>query len=105
DRGPVAALGPVAARLVVARRERGPVGLRAGDDAVLIGRVAAAVDGRSLFGERGLLVQIVGAVQLGDILGNDVSLGVLPRAFADAVLGIHGRGRARRLRAQVRLPR
>ena len=98
-----AALGPVAARLVVAGRERRAVRLRAGQDVVLVRRVAAAVDDLALFGERGLLGEVVGAVQLRDVLGDDDALGVLPRAAADAILGVDGAARPCVL--QVGVPR
>src|SRR5262245_54602437 len=100
-RGALSALGPVAARTIVAGRERGTVGLRAGQDVVHVGRVAAAVDGLALLGQRGLLVDLVLAVELGHVLGDDDALGVLPRAAADPVARVD---RARALRAQVRAP-
>ena len=53
-------------------------------------RVAAAVDDLALFAQCGLLGEIVGAVQLGDVLGDHHALGILPRPLADAVARIHG---------------
>jgi hypothetical protein len=56
---------------------------------MLIGRVAAAFDRVALFGERGLLGEVVGlAVQFVDVLGDNDALGVLPRAIADTVARI-----------------
>ena len=81
-----AALRPVAAGLVLARGERLSVGLRAGQDVVPIGAVAAAVDRRALFRERGLLADlVVGAVQIVDASRDDLALGILPGAGTDAI--------------------
>src|SRR3954447_12723222 len=82
--------GPVAAGAVLAGPECGAVGLRAGQHIVAVRRVAAAVDDLGLLAERGLLGEVVGAVQLGDILGDDDALGVLPWSLADAVARIDG---------------
>src|SRR5450755_2722850 len=90
-RGTVAAFGPVAAGLIVAARKGGAVRLRAGQDIVLVGCVAPAVDHFSLFVERRLLGQVVAAMQLGHVARNDDSLGVLPWPAADAIARIHGR--------------
>src|SRR5262249_49619575 len=46
----LAALRPVAAGAIVAGRERGAVGLRAGEDVVHVRGVATAVDGLALLG-------------------------------------------------------
>src|SRR5215470_13737599 len=43
---------PVLARHVLAGRERGAVGLGAGEDVVRVGLIAAAIDGLPLLGER-----------------------------------------------------
>ena len=51
--------------------EGGAVGLRAGEDVVLVRLVAAALDHLALLGERRLLGEVVvGAVQVRDILGD-----------------------------------
>src|SRR5262249_26534168 len=97
----LAALGPVGAGAILAGRERGTVRLRARQDVVRVRRVAAPVDGVALLGERGLLVDVVRAVELGEVLGDDDALGVLPGPCADAVARIDGAGA---LRAQIRLP-
>src|SRR4051794_34779194 len=99
DGNTFAALGPVAAGLVVAARESGAVWLRSGQDVVLVRRIAAAVDALALFGERRLLVQIVVPVKVGNVLGDDDAFGVLPRARADPVLRVDG---LRTLRAEIR---
>src|SRR5215467_15028647 len=84
-RGALSALGPVAAGAILAGREGGAVRLRAGEHIVHVRRVAAPVHRVTLLGQRGLLVDVVGAVQLGHVLGDDDALGVLPGALADAV--------------------
>jgi hypothetical protein len=43
----------------------------------------------ALLAQRGLFADVVRPVQLGDILGDDDGLGILPGAFADPVAGIH----------------
>src|SRR4029453_10933101 len=102
----VAILRPVAARLVVACREGRTVGLRPRQDVVLVRRIAAALHALALLGERGLLVEIVArAVKIGDVLRDHIALRVLPWSLADAVLRVGGRGRSRRLRAEVCAPR
>src|SRR5450755_4765238 len=55
----LAALGPVAAGRVDGAGDGGAVGLRAGQDVVHVGRVAAAVDDLAFLGQGGLLVQVV----------------------------------------------
>src|SRR5438309_313373 len=100
-RGALAALGPVAAGAILTGRERGVVGLRAGQDVVHVGSVAPAVDGLTLLGQRRLLVDVVRAVQLGHVLGHDDALGVLPGAAPDPVARVD---RAGALRAQIGVP-
>src|SRR4051794_7790365 len=99
-----AVLRPVAAGLVAFRSERRAVGLRAGQNVVHVGIVAEAVDDFALLVERGLLGQVVLAVQLGDVLGNDHALGVLPWALADAVARIDGHRATSRLRREIGVP-
>src|SRR5262244_917738 len=103
DRRALAALGPVAARPVLAGRERGAVRLRAGQDVVHVGRVAAAVDRGALLGQRGLLADAVLAVELGDVLGDHLALGILPRALSDPIARIDGVGSQRSCNALVSL--
>ena len=97
----VAALRPVAAGAVIRAGERGAVGLRTGQDVVHVRRIAAPVHHLAFFGQRGLLRQVVGAVQLRDALRHHNALHVLPRTAADAVAGVDG---LRALGAQVGAP-
>src|SRR6267143_1391689 len=97
----LAALRPVAARAVLAGRERGAVGLGARQDVVHVRRVAAPVHRLALLGQRGLLADVVLAVQLGEVARDDDALGVLPGTLADAVARVD---RAGALRAQVGVP-
>ena len=64
----VGAAGPVAAGAVVARREGGAVGLRAGEDVVAVRRIAAAGDDVALLARAqfSLFSLLFGAVQVGD---------------------------------------
>src|SRR5215831_7895148 len=101
---PLGALRPVAAGPVLAGWKRAAVRRGAGEDVVPVGRVAAAVDHLALLAQRGLLANIVLAVQLVDILGDDDALGVLPRATPDAIARVDGRGPAHGLGAEVRPP-
>src|SRR6516225_5573764 len=92
------------AGLVVTRRERAAVRLRAGQRVVLIGSVAAAVDHIAFLGQCRLLGQVVVAVQFVDIFGDDHPLGVLPRTMPDAVARVDRRLTVGRLRAEVGMP-
>src|SRR4029450_2445563 len=96
-----AALRPVAAGAILVGR--GPRAVRPGarGDFVHVRRVAAPVDLVALFRERRLLVDVVLAVQLGEVLRDDDALGVQPRSAADAVAGVD---RAGALGAQIRAP-
>src|SRR5437868_3360455 len=55
----------------------------------------------ALFGERRLLVQIIGGVQLRHVFRDDDALGVLPWTAADAVARVDG---LRSLRTEIRMP-
>src|SRR5207244_6811966 len=103
-RDALAALGPICASDVFAAGERRAVRLRAGEDVVLVRRVAASIDDVPLFGQRGLLVEVVVAVQLGYIAGNDDSLDVLPWTIADALARVDRRRARGRTRAEIRAP-
>src|SRR5437667_7602853 len=98
---PLAALRPVAARTVLAGREGGAVGLGARQDVMHVRRISTPVHGLALFGQRGLLADVVLAVQLGQVVGDDDALGVLPGTFADAVARVD---RAGALGAQIGVP-
>src|SRR5437867_9251985 len=100
-RRPLAALRPVAAGAVLAGPERGAVGLGARQDVVHVRRVAAAVHRVALLRQRRLLGDVVRAVELGQVLGDDGALRVLPGAAADAIARVDGAGA---LAAQVCVP-
>ena len=88
--------GPVAAGLAFGQRA---VGVGAGEDVVLVGIVAAAVDDVAGLGEGGLLGDLVGrAVELVERRGDQLALGVVPGAFSDAVLRVDAGG------AQIGVP-
>src|SRR5215468_1216096 len=99
--GALAAARPVLAGVVFGIGEGGAVGLRAREDIVHVGRVAAAVDDGAFLGEVVLFREVIGAVQLGHVLGDDDAFGILPRALADAVARID---RARPLRREIGVP-
>src|SRR5919108_416305 len=101
---PLGALRPVAAGPVLAGWKRAAVRRGAGEDVVPVGRVAAAVDHLALLIERRLLGEMVVAMQLVDILGDDDALGVLPWAAPDAIARVDGLGAAHGLRAEVGAP-
>src|SRR5689334_8538044 len=83
---------PVLAGAVLAGREGGAVGLRAGEDVVGVGLIATAVHGLALLGQGGLLGELVpGAVEVGHAGGHHLTLGVLPWSVSDTVLGVDGR--------------
>src|SRR5215831_3292317 len=91
DRGTLGAARPVVAGLILTRRKRFAVGLRAGQRIVLVGGVPTAVDEIALFGEGRLLGQVVGAVQLVEVFGDGYPLAVLPGPAADAVARVDRR--------------
>src|SRR5262249_53881448 len=103
---------PVAAGVIGAVGEGRAIELRAGEDVVLVRRVADAFHGVALLGERGDLRQVVAAprrfervaVQVGHVLRDARVLRVVPRAGADAVGGVDGRLSAAGAGAQVRVP-
>jgi hypothetical protein len=96
---------PVLAGAVLAGRKGRAVSLRAREHVVAIRRVAGAVDDLALFGERGLLGEVVaGAVEVGDILGDHDAFRILPRPLADAVARVHRRLTIGRLGRQIGAP-
>src|SRR5215469_2497430 len=95
---------PVVAGLVVTRRKRRAVGLRAGQRVVPVGSVAAAVDDIALLGQCGLLGDVVFTVQFVETFGDDHPLDVLPRTLADAVARVDRRLTVDRLGAEIRVP-
>src|SRR5262245_5931265 len=94
---PLGARRPVAAGPILTRRKGAAVRRGAGEDVVPAGRV-------TLLGERRFLVEIVGAVDLVEILGDNDTLGVLPRATPDAITRVDGLSAAHGLRAEVGMP-
>src|SRR4051812_3973995 len=109
-RGPGAVARPVVAGVVLAVGVGASVGLRAGEDVVLVGRVADAVDDAALLGERQLLAERAAearlldgvAVELAEVLRDALPALVVPRPVADAIPRVDG---IRPLRAQIRVPR
>src|SRR4051812_3579237 len=90
DRHAVAVHGPVAAGLALGERT---VRVGPGQHVVLVWRVAAAVDDPALFGEGGLLGDLVGvAMQLGDTSRDQLALGIVPGPAADPVFGVDAGG-------------
>src|ERR1700687_6047373 len=66
--------------------------------------IAIAVDHLALFVQRSLLVDVVGAVQIGDILGDHNALRILPRTLADAVARIDRGLAVNRLCREIGVP-
>jgi hypothetical protein len=100
----IAAAGPVVAGLVITWRIRSAVGLRAGEDVVLVRGIAAGGHDVAFFSQRRFLVEVVVAVELGDVFRDDDALDVLPRPAPDAVPGVDGRLPRRGAGAQVGAP-
>src|SRR6516225_6343012 len=92
---------PILAGHVLVGRKSGAIRMRAGKNVVAIGLVADAIIYLTLLGERGLLGELIGAVQLRDVLGDNHAFGVHPRTFADAIARICCTGA---LRGQVSMP-
>src|SRR3974377_829447 len=86
---------PIFASHVFVGRKSGAVRPRAGEKVMPVGLVANTIVHLTLFGERGLFGEVVGAMELRDILGDDHALGVRPRTFADAIACVHGIGALR----------
>src|SRR5262249_58724161 len=98
DRRALAAARPVLARLVLARRERRSIRLRACQNVV-------HVDGLALLAQRRLLVQlVVGAMEVGDAARDRLALGAFPRPLPDAIACVHRRLAVGRLRREVSMP-
>src|SRR5205085_7968872 len=82
DRGALAALGPVAAGGVATGGREPAVRIGAGQDVMLVGRVAASLDRVALLAQGRLLVDVdLVGVQLVDVGGDDLTLGILPGAL------------------------
>ncbi len=82
-----------------------PSGLRGGEWVVLVWTIAAAVDHVASLGQRRLFGEMIVAMKLVDVLGDDDPLGVLPGAMADAIARVDSRLAVDRLRAEVGMPR
>jgi hypothetical protein len=66
-----------------------PSGCVPGKNVVHVRTVAATVDDSAFLGQRRLLGEVIGAVQLGDILGDDDAFRIGPGPAPDAVTRIH----------------
>ena len=83
----------------------GAIGIRSGEDIVLVHEVASAGDHRAFLVERGHLAEVVdGAVQLLHAACDLLALGVEPGTLADTILGIHRRGTVISVGRQIRRP-
>ena len=70
-----------------------------------VDRIAPAADRLAFLGQRSLLGDVARIrVQVRDALGHDRTLGILPRALADAIARIDAFGAARLGRAEVGAP-
>src|SRR5882672_10440735 len=105
DRRAVAALGPVAAGGVAAGGGVQAHRVGAGEDVVLVRRVAAALDRVALLVQRRLLADVaLAGMQLADVTRHHHALGVVPGALADALARVDAGVAARQRGAEVRLP-
>jgi len=90
---------PVAAGVVHAIRVGSAIGLRAGQHVVHVRSVATPVKHGPFFCERGKFHEIISKtrkfrrvpVQIGKVVGNFLSLGVVPGAIPDSIARIHAR--------------
>jgi hypothetical protein len=107
-----AAARPVIASVIGAIGVRLAIRLRTRQHIVRVGSVSDAVDHRALFTQRRMLEKIAAetceldrvTVQIGEILSDGRSLGVVPGTLPNAVAGIHGWLIAASLRAEVSVP-
>ena len=99
-----AAAGPVVAGVVRVVREIGrSVGHGAGEDIVFVRLIASRVDAVAVLIESGAREHVGADMELVQVLGNQVTVGVVPGALADTAAGI-GAATAFPLRAQVGAP-
>src|SRR5262245_66685789 len=92
------AAGPIAAGPVLAGRESFAVRLRAGQDVVIVRRVADAGDHGAALGLRYLHAELVAvAVKIVDVLRNDLPFELLPGAASDTIAAVDGLGAVGRL--------
>src|SRR4029453_15774551 len=99
------AAGPIAACPVLAGRESFAVRLRAGQDVVVVRRVADAGNDGAALGQRRLHAElVVVAVKIVDVLRNDLPFEILPGAASDTIAGVDGLRAVGGLGAQVGAP-
>src|SRR5262245_41241886 len=96
---------PIVARQIEVARKYAALGRRAGHDVVIIRRVADTGDDGAALGQRCLHAElVVVAVQIVDVLRDDLALEVLPGAVSDPVAGVDWAALRTRIGAQVRAP-
>src|SRR5262249_47243998 len=89
DRRALGAARPILAGSISFAGKCGAIGLRSRQHIVTVWRVAAAVDHLALFGKRSLLRKVVvWAMQIGRVLCDRHTLGILPRTLANAITRI-----------------
>ena len=88
---PKGAARPIVAGQAEVARKRPAVRLRSGQHVVLVERFEHAVEGLALLGSCCLLGNlVVGAMEIVEVLRDDIAVGVLPWASPDAIAGIDG---------------
>src|SRR5215210_4623703 len=96
---------PVLAGAILGGSERTAVRLRSRQHVMPVRLIAGAVENITFLAQRALLGQVVGAVQLGDVLCDHDAFGIFPRPPADAVARIHRRLTVDGLGREVSAPR
>lgn len=86
---PLRAARPVPASPVLAFRKGGAVGLGPGENIVTVRRIAASIIDLTFFGQGGLLGEIVGSVQFGNVLGNGFAFCVDPGTLANSFARVY----------------
>src|SRR5262249_44535862 len=101
--------GPVVAGVIVAVGERTALGVRTGQDVVLVGRrphtwnlVTFDIEGGGALDV--VAVALLVAMQIGDVAGDQLALDVVPGAGADAIARIDTRLGATLFLAEIRVP-
>src|SRR4051794_6027214 len=80
---------PVLAGAILGGSERSAVRLRSRQHVMPVRLITRAADSITFLAQGGLLGQVVGAVQLRDVLCDHDAFGIFPRPPADAVARIH----------------